>query len=63
MRNLPEMLILMMGIAAAGGVLVFLNAWWTSKELTYALVDSGAELFLQMAHAKKHLRLVNATKA
>ena len=44
MRKLPEMLILMVGIAAAGGVFVFMNAWWTSKELGYALDDSSAKI-------------------
>ena len=44
MRNCPEMLTLMMAITSVGGVVVFLNAWWTSEELDYALKDSGAKL-------------------
>ncbi len=44
MRNYPEMLILMMAITHAGGVIVFVNAWWTTEELDYALRDSGPVL-------------------
>ncbi|MEX0339364.1 MAG: AMP-binding protein [Arenibacterium sp.] len=44
MQNCPEMLTLMMAITSVGGVVVFLNAWWTSEELDYAVRDSGAKL-------------------
>ncbi|MEM9677793.1 MAG: AMP-binding protein, partial [Pseudomonadota bacterium] len=44
MRNLPEMLVLMMAVSSAGGVIVFLNGWWTTEELDYALRDSEAQL-------------------
>lgn len=44
MRNYPELLILIMAISSIGGVVVFLNAWWTTEELDYALADSGATL-------------------
>ena len=44
MRNYPELLVAMMAIAAAGGVAVLLNAWWTEPELVYGLEDSGARL-------------------
>ncbi len=46
MRNCPELLIAFMAIASVGGVTVFLNAWWTTQELDYALQDSGAKLVL-----------------
>lgn len=42
MRNYPELLILTMAIASVGAVTVFVNAWWTTEELDYALRDSGA---------------------
>lgn len=42
MRNYPELLMLMLAIASAGGVTVFINGWWTTEELDYALQDSGA---------------------
>lgn len=42
MRNLPEFLILIMAIASLGAVAVFVNAWWTAKELSYGFEDSGA---------------------
>jgi len=42
MRNCPELLMLTLAIASVGAVNVFLNAWWTTEELDYALRDSGA---------------------
>jgi long-chain acyl-CoA synthetase len=44
MRNFPEWAIAFWAAAAAGAVVVPLNAWWTGAELTYALDDSGAKL-------------------
>ena len=44
MRNLPEWPIAFWAIAAAGGVIVPLNAWWTGGELAYGLADSEAKL-------------------
>lgn len=44
LRNYPELLILMMAISSVGGVVVFLNAWWTTEEMDYALRDSGAKI-------------------
>jgi long-chain acyl-CoA synthetase len=41
MRNLPEWVIAFWATAAAGGVVVPLNAWWTGPELQYGLHDSG----------------------
>ena len=32
------------GAAVAGGVVVPLNAWWTSPELHYGLADSGTKV-------------------
>jgi acyl-coenzyme A synthetase/AMP-(fatty) acid ligase len=43
MRNYPELLMLTLAIASAGAVVVFVNAWWTTEELDYALQDSGAK--------------------
>jgi long-chain acyl-CoA synthetase len=42
MRNLPEWVMAFWGAAAAGAVIVPLNAWWTGDELRYGLEDSGA---------------------
>ncbi len=39
MRNLPEWAMAFWGAAAAGAVVVPLNAWWTSPELHYGLAD------------------------
>lgn len=44
MSNRPEMLILMMAISSIGATCVFLNAWWTTDELRYALQDTGSKL-------------------
>ncbi|MCR9126459.1 MAG: acyl--CoA ligase [Rhodobacteraceae bacterium] len=44
MRNCPELLILTLAIASVGAVTVFVNAWWTTPELDYALRDSGARI-------------------
>ena len=44
MRNCPELMILTMAIASVGAVSVFLNAWWTTDELEYALIDSRTQL-------------------
>jgi len=44
MRNCPELLLLITAISSIGGVVVFLNAWWTTEELDYALEDTGVRL-------------------
>lgn len=44
MRNYPEWSIAFWAAAAAGAVVVPLNAWWTSEELEYGLKDSGTRL-------------------
>jgi long-chain acyl-CoA synthetase len=42
MRNFPEWSIVFWAAAAAGAVVVPLNAWGTGKELEYGLSDAGA---------------------
>jgi long-chain acyl-CoA synthetase len=44
MRNFPEWAIAFWAAAAAGAVVVPLNAWWTGPELAYALNDSGSKV-------------------
>ena len=44
MRNYPELLTLVLAISATGATVVFVNAWWTTEELEYALRDSEAKL-------------------
>jgi long-chain acyl-CoA synthetase len=44
MRNLPEWVTAFWATAAAGGVVVPLNAWWTGPELHYGLHDSGTSV-------------------
>jgi acyl-CoA synthetase (AMP-forming)/AMP-acid ligase II len=44
MRNYPELLMLVLAISSIGATVVFVNAWWTTDELDYALTDSGAKV-------------------
>jgi len=44
MRNLPEWSLTFWAAAAAGAVVVPLNAWWSGEELEYGIVDSGSKL-------------------
>ena len=44
MRNYPEFPILIMAISALGARVIFLNAWWTTEELKFAIVDSAVKL-------------------
>lgn len=44
MRNYPEWCIAFWAAAAAGAVVVPLNAWWTGEELRYGIEDSGSRL-------------------
>ncbi len=46
MRNFPEWALAFWGAAAAGAVVVPLNAWGTGPELEYALSDSGAKVLI-----------------
>ena len=55
MRNFPEWSIAFWAAAAAGAIVVPLNAWWSAAELGYGLRDSGATVaFLD---AERHERL------
>ncbi len=60
MRNCPEMVILTAAIASVGAVIVFVNAWWTTQELDYALKDSGTKTVF--ADALRIERLLSLTK-
>lgn len=42
MRNYPEWSVAFWAITSIGAVVVPLNAWWTSDELSYGLRDSGS---------------------
>ena len=46
MRNLPEWAVAFWAAAAAGAVVVPLNAWWSSAELAYGLQDSGTKVLV-----------------
>lgn len=55
MRNCPELLLVFMATVSLGGIAVFLNAWWTTEELEYAVQD--ADVHLIFADAKRLERL------
>jgi len=44
--NRPEWLIALFGVAAAGGISVGLNGWWTTEELLYGLTDSDCRYLI-----------------
>ena len=57
MRNFPEWAIAFWAAAAAGAVVVPLNAWWTGPELAYALDDSGSRMLF--ADQERAVRLAD----
>ena len=60
MRNYPEWSIAFWAAAAAGAVVVPLNAWWLSEELEYGLQDSGATLVFADAERLERLREIKS---
>ena len=44
MRNYPEYLMILMAVASIGGIVVFVNAWWTTEEMEYGFDDSTAKV-------------------
>jgi acyl-CoA synthetase (AMP-forming)/AMP-acid ligase II len=44
MRNFPEFVVSFWAAALLGAIVVPLNAWWTSRELVYALDDASARV-------------------
>jgi len=67
MRNFPEWSIAFWAAAAAGAVIVPLNAWWTGPELEYGLADSGtAVLFVdgeRLDRIEPHLAALPGVRA
>jgi long-chain acyl-CoA synthetase len=43
-RNLPQWAMAFWGSVVIGAVVVPVNAWWTTEELTYGLLDSGSSI-------------------
>ena len=60
MRNYPEWSVAFWAAAAAGAVVVPLNAWWTSDELEYGLTDSGASLMFVDAERLERLQNIES---
>ena len=60
MRNYPEWSIAFWAAAAAGAVVVPLNAWWTSDELEYGLTDSGTRLVFADAERLERLQRITS---
>ncbi|HEX2676227.1 MAG TPA: AMP-binding protein, partial [Polyangiales bacterium] len=46
MRNFPEWVISFYAAASIGAIVVPLNAWWKSNELSYGLHDSGTRVLI-----------------
>src|SRR5204863_2931290 len=55
MRNFPEWAVAFWATAAAGAVVVPLNAWWTGPELEYGLSDSGTKVLVADAERMDRL--------
>ncbi len=55
MRNFPEWVVSFWAAAAAGAIVVPLNAWWTGPELTFALQDCGASVLFADAERAQRL--------
>lgn len=56
MRNFPEWTVAFWAAAAAGAVVVPLNAWWTGEELEYGLSDSGSTVAFVDREREERLR-------
>ncbi len=55
MRNLPEWPVAFFATLLVGAIAVPLNAWWTSAELEYGLINSDAKLAI--VDAERHARI------
>jgi long-chain acyl-CoA synthetase len=55
MRNFPEWSVAFWAAAAAGAIVVPLNAWMTGAELEYCLADSGSRLLIADAERAERL--------
>ena len=55
LRNYPEWVEAFMGITAAGGIAVAMNAWWSAEELIYGIEDSGLKLLFADAERVERL--------
>ena len=70
MRNYPEWPMAYLGIIAAGGVAVLMNAWWGENELDFAMKDSGSKIAIAdmpraklLASADPELKIIVARDA
>jgi len=55
-RNLPQWVVTFWATICAGAIVVPLNAWWTSDELRYGVVDSGATVLVVDEERLERLR-------
>lgn len=62
MRNCPELLLVFMATVSLGGIAVFLNAWWTTEELDYAVQDADVRLIFADAKRLERLRPLAADR-
>ncbi len=61
MRNYPEWPVVFWAVVSVGAVAVPLNAWWTGRELAYAIGDCGPKLLFADAERMERLATVGST--
>ncbi len=59
MRNYPEWSIAFWAITSIGAIVVPLNAWWTSDELSYGLTDSGSVMLFADSERLERVRAID----
>ncbi|MCS6987642.1 MAG: acyl--CoA ligase [Sphingomonadaceae bacterium] len=62
MRNYPEWIAAFMGAQMLGAVVVPMNAWWKSEELSYGLKDSGTRLVIADEERLRRIREIEGLK-
>src|ERR1700733_14618306 len=61
MRNYPEWLVSFWAVQALGAIAVAINAWWTTREIAFALNDSTpAALLIDAERAERIASLIGA---
>ncbi|HET8990722.1 MAG TPA: class I adenylate-forming enzyme family protein [Acidimicrobiales bacterium] len=60
MRNYPEWVVAFAAITSVGAISVSLNAWWTERELAFALSDAGPSVLV--ADAERVERAAGAAR-
>ena len=56
MRNYPEWVVAFAAITSIGAISVSLNAWWTERELAFAVTDAGLSVLIADAERVERAR-------